>query len=49
MRPLLPQLAGPAARAAGMSWAVPDLAAAFDAYADAVIPALAGHWRSAPG
>ena len=22
--------------------------AAFDAYADAVIPALAGHWRSAP-
>ena len=21
-----------------------DLAAAFDAYADAVIPALAGHW-----
>ncbi len=25
-----------------------DLAAAFDAYADAVIPALAGHWRSAP-
>ena len=25
-----------------------DLAAAFDAYADAVIPALAGHWRPAP-
>src|SRR5215469_6653189 len=25
-----------------------DLAAAFDAYADVVIPALAGHWRSAP-
>jgi AcrR family transcriptional regulator len=25
-----------------------DLAAAFDAYADAVIPALAGHWRPVP-
>ena len=23
-----------------------DLAAAFDAYADAVIPAMAGHWTS---
>jgi hypothetical protein len=26
-----------------------DLAAAFDAYADAVIPALAGHWSASPG